>query len=59
MCAWSCVIFEERFMLCFEVVGEFLNVEIYVFGVFFAYVYTKLGISHIEVAKRHCNEKMY
>ena len=29
--------FEERFTLCFNVVGEFSNVEIYVF-VFFAYV---------------------
>ena len=34
---WSCVMFEERFTLCFKVVGEFSNVEIYVF-VFFAYV---------------------
>ena len=31
---WSCVMFEERFTLCFIVVGEFSNVEIYVF-VFF------------------------
>ena len=29
--------FEERFTLCFIVVGEFSNVEIYVFG-FIAYV---------------------
>ena len=35
--------FEERFMLCFEVVCEFSNVEIYVF-VFFVYVYSKLGL---------------
>ena len=27
---WSCVMFEERFTLCFKVVGEFSNVEIYV-----------------------------
>ena len=29
---WSCVMFEERLTLCFIVVGEFSNVEIYVFG---------------------------
>ena len=34
---WSCVMFEEKFTLCFKVVGEFSNVEIYVL-VFFAYV---------------------
>ena len=34
---WSCVIFEERFTLCFKVVSECSNVEIYVL-VFFAYV---------------------
>ena len=28
---WSCVMFEERFTLCFKVVGEFSNVELYVF----------------------------
>ena len=27
---WYCVMFEERFTLCFKVVGEFSNVEIYV-----------------------------
>ena len=34
---WSCVMFDERFTLCFKVVGELSNVEIYVL-VFFAYV---------------------
>ena len=34
---WSCVMFEERFTLCFKVVDEFSNVEIYVL-VFFAYM---------------------
>ena len=34
---WSCVMFEERFTLCFKVVGEFSDVEIYVLA-FFAYV---------------------
>ena len=28
---WSCVMFDERFTLCFKVVGEFSNIEIYVF----------------------------
>ena len=31
---WSCVMFEERLTLCFIVVGEFSNVEIYVFFFF-------------------------
>ena len=31
---WSCVMFHERLTMCFIVVGEFSNVEIYVFGFF-------------------------
>ena len=75
---WSCVMFEERFTLCFKVVGELSNVEIYVL-VFFAYVDplawplfrrcpkfcvvflaapSFISISHIDVAKRYCNEKI-
>ena len=77
---WSCVMFEERFTLCFKVVDEFSNVEIYVL-VFFAYVDPRawplfrlrrcpkfcvfflaalslINISHIDVAKRYCNEKI-
>ena len=31
---WPCVMFEERFTLCFKVVGEFSNGEIYVLVLF-------------------------
>ena len=77
---WSCVIFEERFTLCFKVVGEFSNVEIYVlvfsrmlipglglFSVcddfqssvcFFLAAPSLISISHIDVAKRYCDEKI-
>ena len=79
MCGFACVMFEERFTLCFKVVGEFSYVEIYVL-VFFAYVDPRawplfrlrrcpkfffflaapslISISHIDVAKRYCNEKI-
>ena len=76
---WSYVMFEERFTLCFKVVGEFSNVEIYVlvffsrmlipglglFSVcddvqssFFMAAPSLISISHIDVAKHYCNEKI-
>ena len=42
---WSCVMFEERLTLCFKVVGEFSNVEIYVV-VFFANVFSGCPMAH-------------
>ena len=41
---WSCVVFEERFTLCFKVVGEFLNVEIYVLVFFSRMLIPGLGL---------------
>ena len=78
---WSSVMFEERSTLCFKVVGEFSNVEIYVLVFFSRMLIPGLGlfsvcddvqksvccflaapslinISHIDVAKRYCNEKI-
>ena len=39
---WSCVMFEDGFTLCFKVVGEFSNVEIY--GVFSLMLVPGLGL---------------
>ena len=44
---WSCVMFAERFTLCFKVVVEFSNVEIYVFVFFSLMVIPGLGLSSV------------
>ena len=41
---WSRVMFEERFTLCFNVVGEFSNVEIYVLVFFSRMIIPGLGL---------------
>ena len=45
---WSCVMFEERFTLCFTVVGEFSNVEIYVFVFFSRMLIPGLGLFSVS-----------
>ena len=40
---WSCVMFEERFTLCFKVVGEFSSVE-YMFSFFSLMLIPGLGL---------------